>query len=65
MTDEIKETIDHYEIDFESVGRRGQGGADKPLLESADQLGIKSICGGQGRCHSCKVGYRPLPKISG
>lgn len=57
MIEEIKETIDHYQINFEPVGRRDQCGADKSLLESAHQLGIgiKSICGGQGKCHSCKV----------
>lgn len=57
MTDEIRETIDDYQIDFEPVGRRGRCGADKSLLESARQLGIgiKSVCGGRGKCHTCKV----------
>ena len=52
--DQIRE---RYQIDFEPVGRRGQCPADQSLLECAHQLGIgiKSICGGQGRCHACKI----------
>ena len=46
-----------YQIDFEPLGRRGQCPDDKSLLDCAHQLGIGivSICGGQGKCHSCKV----------
>ena len=46
-----------YHIDFEPVGRRGECPADKCLLDCARQLGvgILSICGGHGACHSCKV----------
>jgi uncharacterized 2Fe-2S/4Fe-4S cluster protein (DUF4445 family) len=55
--DKIKQTIKRYQIDFEPVGRRGEGAANQSLLECAHQLGIgiKSICGGQGKCHACKV----------
>ncbi len=46
-----------YTIDFEPIGRRGQCSADKSLLACARQLGlgISSVCGGKGTCHSCKV----------
>ena len=46
-----------YQIDFEPVGRRGQCPADRSLLDCARHLGIGivSICGSQGTCHSCKV----------
>ena len=46
-----------YQIDFEPLGWRGQCPDDKSLLECARQLGvgILSICGNQGKCHSCKV----------
>ena len=46
-----------YQIDFEPVGRRGQCPGDKSLLDCAHQLGVGifSICGGHGKCHSCKV----------
>jgi len=46
-----------YQIDFEPVGRRGECPADKCLLDCAHQLGvgILSVCGGRGACHSCKV----------
>ena len=55
--DKIKQTIEHYQIDFEPVGRRGECRADQSLLECARQLGIgiKNICGGQGKCHACKI----------
>jgi uncharacterized 2Fe-2S/4Fe-4S cluster protein (DUF4445 family) len=55
--DKIKQTIERYHIDFEPVGRRGECPSDQSLLECAHQLGIgiKSICGGQGKCHTCKV----------
>jgi uncharacterized 2Fe-2S/4Fe-4S cluster protein (DUF4445 family) len=55
--DESKQKIEHYHIDFEPVGRRGECPADQSLLECAHQLGvgIKSICGGKGKCHACKV----------
>ena len=46
-----------YTIDFEPIGRRGQCQDNESLLACARQLGvgISSLCGGQGTCHSCKV----------
>jgi len=46
-----------YTIDFEPAGRRGQCQDNESLLICARQLGvgISSICGGQGKCRSCKV----------
>ncbi len=46
-----------FTIDFEPVGRRGQCQNNESLLECARQhgVGIVSLCGGQGSCHSCKV----------
>ena len=46
-----------YRIDFEPVGRRGGCPADQSLLACARQVGVGiiSLCGGQGTCHSCKV----------
>jgi uncharacterized 2Fe-2S/4Fe-4S cluster protein (DUF4445 family) len=44
-------------IDFEPVGRRGECQTKDSLLAYARKLGvgISSICGGKGSCHSCKV----------
>lgn len=44
-------------IDFEPVGRRGECEKNESLLACARRLGvgINSICGGKGTCHSCKV----------
>jgi uncharacterized 2Fe-2S/4Fe-4S cluster protein (DUF4445 family) len=44
-------------IDFEPVGRRGKCQKNESLLGCARRLGvgISSICGGRGTCHSCKV----------
>jgi uncharacterized 2Fe-2S/4Fe-4S cluster protein (DUF4445 family) len=44
-------------IDFEPVGRRGECQNNESLLACAHRLGvgISSICGGKGTCHSCKV----------
>ena len=44
-------------IDFEPVGRRGGCQRNEPLLACARRLGmgISSICGGKGTCHSCRV----------
>ena len=44
-------------IDFEPVGRRGKCRKNESLLACARRLGvgISSICGGKGTCHSCKV----------
>ena len=46
-----------FTIDFEPVGRRGECQKTESLLACARQLGvgINSICGGEGICHSCKV----------
>jgi uncharacterized 2Fe-2S/4Fe-4S cluster protein (DUF4445 family) len=44
-------------IDFEPIGRRGGCSKGQSLLDCARQLGVSivSICGGQGKCQSCKV----------
>jgi uncharacterized 2Fe-2S/4Fe-4S cluster protein (DUF4445 family) len=44
-------------IDFEPVGRRGECQKSESLLDCARRLGmgISSVCGGKGTCHSCKV----------
>ncbi len=44
-------------IDFEPVGRRGKCQKNESLLACARRLGvgISSICGGKGTCHSCRV----------
>jgi uncharacterized 2Fe-2S/4Fe-4S cluster protein (DUF4445 family) len=46
-----------YTIDFEPVGRRGECQSNESLLACARRLGvgISSVCGGKGTCHSCKV----------
>lgn len=46
-----------YQIDFEPVGRRGQCQDNESLLACARRLGVGiiSLCGGEGTCHSCKV----------
>jgi uncharacterized 2Fe-2S/4Fe-4S cluster protein (DUF4445 family) len=44
-------------IDFEPVGLRGKCQRNESLLACARRLGvgISSICGGKGTCHSCQV----------
>ena len=46
-----------YQISFEPVGQRGQCPTNKSLLDCARQVGVGmlGICGGQGKCYSCKV----------
>jgi len=46
-----------FTIDFEPVGLRGKCRKKDSLLACARRLGvgISSICGGEGICHSCKV----------
>jgi uncharacterized 2Fe-2S/4Fe-4S cluster protein (DUF4445 family) len=46
-----------FTIDFEPVGRRGDCQSNESLLACAHRLGvgISSVCGGKGTCHSCKV----------
>jgi uncharacterized 2Fe-2S/4Fe-4S cluster protein (DUF4445 family) len=47
----------NYHIDFQPIGRRGECNAGDSLLDCSRQLGagISSICGGKGKCQSCKV----------
>ena len=46
-----------FSVEFEPVGLRGQCQKNDSLLACARRLGvgISSICGGEGTCHSCKV----------
>ena len=46
-----------FTIDFEPVGRRGECQSNESLMACAHRLGvgISSVCGGKGTCHSCKV----------
>lgn len=46
-----------YKIDFEPIGRRGEGAEGDSLLEVARQagVGLVSICGGKGTCGRCRV----------
>jgi uncharacterized 2Fe-2S/4Fe-4S cluster protein (DUF4445 family) len=46
-----------FTIDFEPVGLRGKCHQKESLLACARRLGvgISSICGGKGTCHTCKV----------
>ncbi|MFO7773903.1 MAG: 2Fe-2S iron-sulfur cluster-binding protein, partial [Dehalococcoidia bacterium] len=46
-----------YTIEFEPVGLRGECRKNDSLLACARRLGIgiSSICGGEGTCHSCRV----------
>ena len=46
-----------YHIEFEPVGRRGECPTGKSLLECARYLGVGlvSICGGFGKCKTCKI----------
>ena len=46
-----------FSIDFQRIGRRGECRKNESLLACARRLGvgINSICGGTGICHSCKV----------
>jgi len=46
-----------YQIDFEPIGKRGQCQDNESLLACAHRLGVGiiSLCGGKGTCHSCKV----------
>jgi uncharacterized 2Fe-2S/4Fe-4S cluster protein (DUF4445 family) len=46
-----------FTIDFEPVGLRGKCRKKESLLACAHRLGvgISSICGGKGTCHSCKI----------
>ena len=46
-----------YRIDFEPVGRKAECRSNESLLDCARRLGvgISSICGGRGTCHTCRV----------
>jgi len=46
-----------YQINFEPTGKSGRCKSNQSLLDYAHQIGmgIVSICGGRGRCNSCKV----------
>ena len=46
-----------YTVDFEPIGRRGTCRDNQSILDCSEQLGIgiSSICGGHGTCHSCKI----------
>ncbi|MFC1905360.1 ASKHA domain-containing protein [Chloroflexota bacterium] len=46
-----------YHIKFDPIGLRGHCRKNSSLLDCARQLnvGLASICGGQGKCHACKV----------
>ncbi len=46
-----------YHIEFQPVGQRGECNDRDSLLECARKLGagISNVCGGKGKCQSCKV----------
>jgi len=46
-----------YKIDFQPTGRRGECGPRTSLLSFAHELGlgVVGLCGGQGKCHTCRV----------
>lgn len=46
-----------YTIEFQPLGLRGQCQSSESLLACARKsgIGVTSVCGGQGKCHSCKV----------
>jgi uncharacterized 2Fe-2S/4Fe-4S cluster protein (DUF4445 family) len=46
-----------FTTDFEPLGLRGKCHAREPLLACSQRhgVGINSICGGKGTCHTCKV----------
>ncbi|HRF48149.1 MAG TPA: ASKHA domain-containing protein [Anaerolineales bacterium] len=48
---------DHFEIDFEPVGKRVDVPAGSDLLDAARQagIGLASVCGGEGTCGRCRV----------
>ena len=46
-----------YTVDFEPIGRRVKCSSEETILDCAHRfgVGINSVCGAQGTCHSCKV----------
>jgi len=49
--------VTEYTVNFQPVGRRGQCRNDESFLTCAHQLGIgiNGVCGGTGKCCTCKV----------
>jgi uncharacterized 2Fe-2S/4Fe-4S cluster protein (DUF4445 family) len=49
--------METYNIKFEPLGLSGRCRADESLLACAQRagIGIISLCGGKGNCHSCRV----------
>jgi len=50
-------TKQHYQVDFEPIGRRGECSGSGTILDAAQHLGVAliSLCGGSGTCGRCKV----------
>lgn len=48
---------EHFQIDFEPLGRRGQARSGQTLLDAAQSagVGLASVCGGVGTCEECRV----------
>ena len=48
---------EHFRIDFEPLGRRGQARPGQTLLNAAQSagVGLASVCGGVGTCEECRV----------
>ncbi len=46
-----------YNVDFEPIGRRGLCQDGESLLDCSRRIGvgISSVCGGRGTCHTCRV----------
>jgi uncharacterized 2Fe-2S/4Fe-4S cluster protein (DUF4445 family) len=49
--------METYKIKFEPLGLSGRCRADESLLACAQSagIGIISLCGGKGNCHSCRI----------
>ena len=54
---ELEDDMALYNVDFEPMGKRGKCQSSQSLLDCARQLdvGLASVCGGQGTCYSCKL----------
>jgi uncharacterized 2Fe-2S/4Fe-4S cluster protein (DUF4445 family) len=48
---------EHYRIDFEPLGRRGEARPGTTLLAAAQAAGVQlaSVCGGVGTCEECRL----------
>jgi uncharacterized 2Fe-2S/4Fe-4S cluster protein (DUF4445 family) len=46
-----------YTIDFQPLGRRGECRTEDSILECSRRngIGITNVCGGRGKCNTCKV----------